>query len=224
MRDYTDITVLLDRSGSMSQVKKGMEEGFDTFLKEHRQVPSSKLTLIQFDDIDPQEVIYQGVPIGAAERLVLRPRGNTPLLDAICAAVDNTGRRFASMSENDRPDRVLMVIITDGQENSSRLRSRRDVYERITRQRETYNWQFVYLGANQDTYAESQSFGIPWANTVKYTYDVGHTVSGLRGMTTNTVAYANSSSKAVPSFDEEIRIASATKADRDLDSDNQETK
>lgn len=208
MKQFTDITVLVDRSGSMANIKEAMETAFDTFIREHRSVPSTKLTLIQFDDVNDQEVVYQCVPIGSAERLNLRPRGNTPLLDAFCTSIDNTGRRYSIMGPDERPDQVLMVVITDGQENASRFNTRRNVFERVTRQRELYKWQFVYLGANQDVFAESQSFGIPWRNAIQYDpypIFVGATAAALAG---NTVAYANRNSSDVKGYTVEQRVKS----------------
>lgn len=221
MKEYTDITVLLDRSGSMAHIKEAMESAFNGFIKEHKSVPSTRLTLVQFDDINDQDVVYQCVPIRSAEKLHLRPRGNTPLLDAMCKVVDRTGRRLADMNERDRPDQVLMVIITDGKENASRSYMRTDVYDRITKQREDYKWNFIYLGANQDTFAESKSFGIPWVNTIKWTpddYHVAQVGSSLRGA---TMAYANNTSGMrgmSTGFSEEERVKTATKDDLDKDS------
>lgn len=219
MKQFTDITVLLDRSGSMSVVKEAMETAFDAFIKEHRSVPTTKLTLVQFDDRNDQDVVYQCVPIRSAERLRLHPRGNTPLLDAMCKVIDRTGERLASMPEAERPDQVLLVIITDGQENASHIYKRKDVFDRVTKQRESYKWEFVYLGANQDTFAETQSFGIPWKNVIKYSHDHNHAVAALDTLRSHTHSYAIRASASVPDFDEEERIKTATKADRDKDSD-----
>lgn len=192
MRDYTDITVLMDRSGSMSSIKESMETAFDNFIKEHKAVPSTKLTLVQFDDVNNQDVVYQGVPVGAVERLTLKPRGNTPLLDAFCKVIDNTGRRFANLSESERPDQVLIVVITDGQENCSRHFTRNNVYDKVTKQREDYKWQFVYLGANQDAFAEAASFGIPMNYTMHYRPSGAGTSGAWAGLSANTVSYTKS--------------------------------
>lgn len=204
MKQYTDIVVLLDRSGSMSSIKESMERAFNTFIKEHKAVPSTKLTLIQFDDHNPQQVVYQGVPIGSAEKLTLKPRGNTPLLDAFCEAIDKTGERLSEMSEADRPDQVLFVVITDGQENASSKYRRADVSKRVTNQRENYKWQFIYLGANQDAISEAASFGIPLQWAMTYTHSPATAGSAMRSVMSNTVAYASASaatrSKSVPEF------------------------
>jgi hypothetical protein len=125
-------------------------------------------------------------------------------------AIDNTGRRLAALDESERPDQVVFVIITDGQENASRTYKRSDVNQRITRQRTHYNWDFIYLGANQDTFAEALSFGIPQAMAMNYTASVGGTASALGSTISNTVSYAKSSGasrglKSYLNFDEEQR-------------------
>lgn len=189
MKQFTDITILLDRSGSMSSCKTAMEQAFNKFIEGHTVNPSTRVTLVQFNSLNDQEVVYQSVPVSAVEKLTLTPRGDTPLLDALCKLIDNTGSRYARLSENERPDQVLTVIITDGEENSSKSYSRRDVRDRITKQRNNYSWEFIYLGANQDAFREAESFGIDLGKTINYNINkLGDTV---RSLTTNTVNYAS---------------------------------
>lgn len=196
MKKYTDVTVLLDRSGSMESIRGAMEESYNTFIAKHREVPSTRISLIQFDDRNPQQVMYSNVPIKAAEKLVLKPRGNTPLLDALCTAIDNTGARFGAMDESDRPDQVLFVIITDGEENASIRHSRTDVHNRITHQSDRYQWQFVYMGANQDALREALSFGInpAWAMNFAATSKGIGSASG--SLASNTYNYTSNTSRS----------------------------
>jgi Mg-chelatase subunit ChlD len=168
VKQYTDITVILDRSGSMSDIKSAMEEAYNTFIKEHQKVKSTRVSLIQFDTTNDQEVVYQDLPVSEVPKLNLHPRGGTPLVDALAKAIDNTGLRFASMPDNQRPDQVLFVIITDGEENSSRKFTRKDVHDRITHQTNKYKWQFVFLGADQDAIKEAASYGISSFNAIDF--------------------------------------------------------
>jgi Mg-chelatase subunit ChlD len=210
MKKYTDITMLVDRSGSMQSIKEQMESAFRNFVKEHKKVPSTKLTLIQFDDENKQEVIYSAMPIKTIERLMLKPRGNTPLLDAFVTAIDTTGKRLAAMSDSERPDQVLMVVITDGQENASTEFNRKDVFDRVTHQRNNYNWQFVYMGANQDSFAEAQSFNIPRINTMNFSPQFVCEDSNY--LTGSTVSYANRSVNMVKlDEDEQMKNRNTTK-------------
>lgn len=200
MAEYTDIVVLLDRSGSMESIKSAMESAFEEFVLQHRAVPTSRLTLIQFDSNDPQEIVFTSKPITDAPKLNLRPRGGTPLLDAFCRAIDGTGKRLSAMGEAERPDQVLFVIITDGQENQSREFTREDVRERVTKQSSIYKWQFVYLGANQDAFAEAASFGISLDTTLAYAASSAGTRSMGASLGHNTAAYAKRASMGPQAF------------------------
>jgi len=194
MKNYTDITILLDRSGSMATIQDQMEKSFDEFITAHKVNPSTRVTLIEFDSVNSQNVVFQNVPVTSVEPLKLKPRGWTPLLDAFCTAIDTTGNRLASMDESERPNKVIFIAITDGQENSSTWAKRSDVKKRITHQHDTYKWEFVYLGANQDAYSEAATFGIARTSAMTYSHDTIGTASAMRSLTANTVAYANNQS------------------------------
>jgi hypothetical protein len=164
----TDITVILDRSGSMGSVRTDVEGGFAQFLEQQRHLPGRcVLSLTQFDSEGIDEV-YRARPIAEAPALELHPRGMTPLLDAVGRTITRTGERLAAQPERDRPGRVLFVIITDGLENASREFSRAQVRELIERQRRVYQWDFIYLGANVDAFAEAGAIGIDAACAAPY--------------------------------------------------------
>ena len=196
MKPYTDITVLVDRSGSMRSIKSAMESAYEEFLLQHRSVPTTRLTLIQFDrnhmvDSPILDVVYENVPVGEAAAMTLEPRGNTPLLDAVCQSVDRTGKRFGDMPESERPDQVLFVVITDGQENASQEFKLADVRERLARQQDTYKWKFLFLGANQDMFAEAASMGVPMAAAVNFSGSAMAVRGMSPGLALSTLRYAN---------------------------------
>lgn len=161
-QDLTDITVVLDRSGSMETVRADTIGGFNTFLKEQQAQPGgANLTLVQFDD--QYDTVYAAKPIKAAPELTAQtfvPRGMTALLDAIGRAINDTGKRLGDMSEADRPGKVIFVILTDGEENHSREFGLDKITEMIEHQRDKYNWLFVFLGANQDAIKAAAGMGI----------------------------------------------------------------
>jgi len=173
----------------MEFIKGAMEEGFNEFILKHREVPSTRISLVQFDTTNPEEVVYSAIPIGEAPKLNLVPRGGTPLLDALCRTIDSTGRRLAAMPSKDRPRNVLFVIITDGEENSSHTFKRTDVHSRVSKQTNDYNWEFIYIGANQDAFTEAASFGIPSLRAMNYVANAYDTRDKFRSLTSNTVAY-----------------------------------
>ena len=166
-----DITVVLDRSGSMSCIRDDTIGGFNSFLKDQKATPGEDLlTLIQFDD--KYETMHDAIPLSEVEPLTestFVPRGSTALLDAIGRTINATGARLAKMDEKDRPEKVIFVIITDGHENASReFISRQKIFEMVTHQTEKYDWQFMYLGANQDAIDEGRKFGIARDSSMSY--------------------------------------------------------
>ena len=166
--NYTDITVILDRSGSMQAIKKDMEGGYSQYLTEQRMVPGKcMITVIQFDT--EYEIVHGAMDIQKAPKLTLTPRGGTALLDAMGKAITQTGERLAALPEDQRPGNVIIQIITDGQENSSREWKRDQVFSLVTEQTDRYGWIFSYLGANQDAIAVARDLGIPVGTTSGYT-------------------------------------------------------
>src|SRR5437660_906084 len=171
MKDATHIAVLLDRSGSMADVKDETISGFNYFLKEQKAAgENASLTLVQFDS-ESTDVVHESRPVRDVPDLnpdTYQPRGSTPLLDALGQTINSTGRTLAAIPEANRPDKIVFVVITDGQENASHQFSKSRVKEMIDHQTGKYNWQFIYLGANQDAFAEAGAVGITVANTANY--------------------------------------------------------
>jgi uncharacterized protein YegL len=157
--DLTDITLVVDRSGSMEEIRADAEGGVNAFIADQAKEPGDALlTLVQFDT--EYEFLHQGIPISQAPKYKLVPRGGTALLDAVGRAINETGERLSKTAEQDRPSLVIFVITTDGQENSSREFSKARLKEMIQHQQDVYKWQFTFLGANQDAFAEAGGLGI----------------------------------------------------------------
>ena len=171
MKDATHIAVLLDRSGSMGDIKDDAIGGFNCFLKEQKAAgANATLTLVQFDT-ESTDVVHESMPILEVPDLnhqTFQPRGGTPLLDALGQTIDSTGRALAAIPEANRPNKVVFVVITDGQENSSHQHTKASVKERIDHQSSHYNWQFVFLGANQDAFDEAGAVGIAMGNAANF--------------------------------------------------------
>jgi hypothetical protein len=170
--NLTDITMLLD----------DVIGGFNEFVRRQQDAEGDcVLSLVQFDSTDPYEVIHQTVPIDRVPELnpeTYSPRSRTPLLDALGRTITRTGERLAKMAEPDRPGSVIFVVITDGLENASREYSRKQVFEMIREQREVYNWQFVFLAAEQDAIGEAHGYGFDADHAVRW----GKTGEGLRAV------------------------------------------
>lgn len=165
--NLSDVTVVLDRSGSMSSCRTDAEGGVNTFIEEQKQQPGQcAFTLVEFDT--EYKFVHQGVPIAEVPPYKLVPRGATALLDAVGRAISEAGARLASIPEAERPSLVVFVIVTDGQENASVEFNREQIREMIERQQRDYSWQFTFLGANQDAFSEARSLGIAAASVGQY--------------------------------------------------------
>ena len=176
--DLTDITMVIDRSGSRQSIQSDAEGGINSFIEQQKQEPGeANVTLVQFDT--DYEFVHSGVPIKQVPAFKLVPRGSTALLDAVGRAINETGARLAVIDESQRSGLVVFVIVTDGEENSSREFTRDQIRKMVEHQQSAYKWQFTFLAANQDAFAEGASLGIAadgiaqWATgKARGTYDV----------------------------------------------------
>lgn len=188
MKNMTDITIVLDRSSSMAGVKEATITGFNTFLKDQQKNDKpARLSLVQFAGPVERITSFSGVNLQHAEELTpstYRPTGqSTALNDAIATTVDEIGVRLSALSEDERPDNVLVVIMTDGGENDSRIyKHYAGVRAKIEHQQSKYNWQFSFIGANQDSFATARTYSIPILNTMNYMADNKGTEEAFRAM------------------------------------------
>ena len=208
----TDITMLLDRTGSMGVVAADTIKGFNTFLAIQQRSHQGEcvFTLVQFDDVDPQEVVHDARPIATVPPLTAEtfvPRGNTPLLDALGKAVVRTGERLKAMAPDRRPGKVIFVIVTDGQENASHEYTRTRILDMITHQRDTYRWEFVYLGANQDAIKEAATYGIPAAGTATYAHTTSGTRAAFAAMSSNVMRQRSGATNTLTKEEREAMAA-----------------
>lgn len=163
--DYTHIAVILDRSGSMESIREDIIGGFNSFVQDQQKQPgTATLTLVQFDTQDPYEIVHRFKPIEAIPTLTQEtyvPRGSTPLLDALGRGINDLRKTNADMGKEESPSKVVVVIITDGQENSSREFSRDQVVKMIKERSDKDDWQFVFLSADLAAIGDAMSYGIP---------------------------------------------------------------
>lgn len=170
MKDYTHICIVLDASGSMSDIEDDTKGSFNSFIKAQKAAEGKTvLDIYQFSG-EVRRIVEHVDLASFSDDLMARYTcsGCTALNDAVCTAIDTLGQEFAAMKEEDRPENVLMVIITDGFENASRKFSSSDVKERIKQQTEKYNWEFQYLAANQDAFATGSAMGIAADNCAAF--------------------------------------------------------
>ncbi len=162
MRDATQIVVVLDRSGSMEVVREATIESFNQFIIKQKALPGeASMFFVQFNT---QYQVLFDKPIAEAPTLnylTYQPNGGTALYDAVGHTIDSIGQRFSALPESERPNKVIFVVLTDGQENSSRRYSQMMIADRIQHQQEKYGWDFVFLGANQDAVLTARGLNIP---------------------------------------------------------------
>lgn len=167
---YTHISVVLDRSGSMGSCKADVIGGFNQLLEKQRKVDgTATLTLAQFDN--EYELLSDMVELSTVAQLTNQtyvPRGSTALLDAIGKTIVDTESKILGMDEKDRPENVIFVIITDGEENSSHQTSRDQAMEMINSHRAEKQWEFVFIGANQDAIQGGESIGVRASSALNY--------------------------------------------------------
>jgi len=197
--NLTEIIFLLDRSGSMGELEGDTIGGFNGFVKQQSEIGETRITTVLFDD--QYELLHNGmkasdVALTEKEYFV---RGMTALLDAVGKTIIDVGKRMESLDESERPGKVIFVITTDGQENSSREFTYDRIKAMIEHQKAKYNWEFIFMGANIDVASESSLLGIDprmsmsykatSAGTVAMWSGVGALTSGLRnpGVTAKSV-------------------------------------
>lgn len=183
-KDYTEILFILDRSGSMSSIQDDAIGGFNAFIEEQKKQPGTcRLTLVQFDN--SYEVVYDAIQIMEAPKLTNKtfvPRGSTALRDAMGKSINALGVRLRAMSTEQRPSNVIVAIMTDGQENASREFGMDKINDMITEQQDKYDWDFIFLAANQDAVATASSYGIAKGMSLGFTGDSKGIRSSMRAV------------------------------------------
>ncbi len=168
--NYTHISLILDRSGSMQSVKDDTIGGVNSFLQEQKDSGVDvTVTFVQFDN--QYALMNDFTPINDIALLnesSYIPRATTALLDAIGRTVNSVGEKLAQMKEEDRPSKVVTVVVTDGFENASKEFDTKTIKSMIKNQTDSYNWEFVFLGANQDAILTSSTLGINAGSTLSY--------------------------------------------------------
>ena len=172
-KNLTEIVFILDRSGSMAGLEDDTIGGFNAMIEKQKREPGEALiNTVLFDNVS--EVVHDRVDIHKIQPMTRNEyyvRGCTALLDAVGGAIHHIGNIHKYAREEDRPERTLFVITTDGMENASRKYSYERLKAMIERQKEKYGWEFLFLGANIDAAREAARFGINADHTANYHAD-----------------------------------------------------
>ena len=172
-KNLTELVFILDRSGSMEGLEKDTIGGFNAMIKKQRaEAGEAVISTLLFDD--ETEVIHDRLTLENVPELTEKEyyvRGCTALLDAVGGAIHHIGNVHKYAREEDRPEKTLFVITTDGMENASRRYTYDKVKSMIQRQKEKYGWEFLFLGANIDAAREAARFGISEDRAANYHAD-----------------------------------------------------
>ena len=199
----THITIILDKSGSMQSCLNDTIGGFNQFLNTQKEVEGeATITLVQFNS--QYNLLMDMVPLTGAEELTKRsysPNGGTALLDAIGRTINNVEAKINEKSEDEKPEKVIFVIITDGEENESREFTRDQVMTMINNHRSEQKWEFVFIGANQDSIQAGGSMGVRAGNTLNYAASAVGTQTMYQTLTRSMTSYRCKSADVAASTD-----------------------
>ncbi len=195
-KGLTELVMIMDRSGSMSGLETDTIGGFNSMIeKQKKEDGEAFVSVILFDH--ETELLYDRVPIHNVEPMTAKQyyvRGSTALLDAVGGAIHHTAMIHRYAREEDRPEKTLFIITTDGMENSSTRYTYADVKRMIEHEKEKYHWEFMFLGANIDAVEESSRFGIHASRAASFHNDD----SGIR-LNYNTISEIVSCARQAPS-------------------------
>jgi len=170
--DYTHITVILDRTGSMHSIRSDVIGGFNAFLEEQRATDdNATLTLVQFDSQDPFEAVCDFKEIADVENLTAEtyiPRASTPLLDAMGHGIVHIEEGIAKLHKGKIPTKVVVMIITDGQENASREYNKKQIEKMIKEKQEKDDWQFNFMSSDLDSIRDAGELGLAASSVLAF--------------------------------------------------------
>ena len=211
-KGLTEIVFILDRSGSMGGLEADTIGGYNSLIeKQKKEEGEAYISTVLFDD--KVEILHDRVNLDVVKPMTDKEyyvRGCTALLDAVGDAIHHIGNVHKYARDEDRPEKTLFIITTDGQENSSRKYSYERVKHMVKRQQERFGWEFLFLGANIDAVCEAGKFGIRADRAVNYECDcvgteinyqvLSRAVSRVRACDSVSAMH-----EALDGWDEEIR-------------------
>lgn len=189
--NMTELVFILDKSGSMAGLEKDTIGGFNSMLEKQKKVEGEcRITTVLFDH--EYTLLHDRIDIKAVSPMTEEEYfvgGCTALLDAIGITINKLATVQKNTAEEYRADKVMFVIITDGEENASREYSAKKVRSMITKQKNENNWEFIFLGANIDAIETASRFGIDADHAVDYVPDEEGTRLNFEAMAETVACY-----------------------------------
>ena len=172
-KGLTEIVFILDRSGSMAGLEKDTIGGYNSMLeRQKKEEGEAIISTVLFDD--KSEVLHDRKNLYNVKAITERDyyvRGCTALLDAVGGAIHHIGNVHKYMPANQRPEKTMFIITTDGMENASREYTYSKVKKMVEDKKKKYHWEFVFLGANIDAVEVAGRFGVSKNRAVRYECD-----------------------------------------------------
>ena len=187
----TEIICVIDKSGSMANLATDAIGGFNTFLQQQKFLPGDAIFTLTLFDTD-YKIIHNGISIKTVPELTPQtysPGGMTALFDAVGRTIDTVGQRLNKTPESERPEKIIVAILTDGQENSSKEYTRELLFDKIKLQHEIYKWEFVFLAANQNAMQAASSIGINPNNAVNFAATANGVAVAYRSVSDSVTNY-----------------------------------
>ncbi len=203
-KNLTEIVYILDRSGSMGGLEQDTIGGFNSMMEKQKKTGEEALvSTVLFDNVC--EVLHDRVPLDKVGKMTedqYYVRGCTALLDAVGGAIHHIGNVHKYAREEDRPAKTIFVITTDGMENASRKYSYEKIQKMVKKQQEKHGWEFIFIGANIDAYAEAQRIGVRKDRAVNYVHDDIGTAKVYAGVTKAVCGFMSVADGFAGSIDE----------------------
>ena len=194
MENYVKIINIIDRSGSMSSILESAINGFNEFIIEQKNQEGDAVVSTYMFSSDYKK-LYENVNVkecNLLDKTTFIPGGMTALYDAIGYTIDNEIDILGNLSVEERPIKTLCVILTDGYENSSKKYSSTKIKEMISEMKKDFDWEFIFLAANEDAAFTAETIGISKSNSYAWTNDSDGVKDAYAGISYATKAYRSS--------------------------------
>jgi hypothetical protein len=169
----TELVFILDKSGSMHHLESDTIGSFNGLIdKQKREAGTALITTVLFNT--SVKILHDRMDLQEVSLMTNKdycPSGGTALLDAVGTTLRNVRHSYNDQLKEERPNKVMFIIITDGMENASREFTYKKVKEEIEKAKEKYDWEFLFIGANIDAVKEGSKFGIREDRSVRYHAD-----------------------------------------------------
>jgi hypothetical protein len=211
--NFTSINVIIDESGSMGGLVTDTVGGFNKFVADQKAFPGEAVfTLCTFNY--GHKFIHDFEKLASVKDLTMesyRPSGGTALLDAMGTTIKSVGAKLAAMPEDERPGKVLFLVITDGQENASKEFTKVQIKEMVKHQSDVYNWEFVFTGANMDAIGEAATIGVDARKSLNYNATPVGTRALYRDISEGTSKYRSGGTSKSDAFFDSSKVVAPVK-------------